>query len=277
MTNFDLREYPSRSGYFLDGGVGAPIRPQAHSFRFKFSKFHCSDTYSIHRTQTFFTDDNGELIHEIGDESERERFDLRIDMIPHRSTTRYSYIGSRSIINTFTLMISELEDDLNSLTKPNLTIYNNNSLSSNTFGVFLYLDKERIQKITQRIINNEVNFGALTFSVPDDKHLVFRSDVDFDRSERIQMDEDLVEKVITQNIECSYPYKIIPSTYYDYDKKLITPYDNEPITEFDLTLGKTVRCPEVEKDEKRSPGVQQIIDEYVKEWMWIDPDFELEE
>jgi len=277
MTNFKLQEYPSKPGYFLDNGIGAPIRPQGHIFRFNFSTFQCSDTYSVHRPHTFFKNEKGERIHEIGEESAQEHFDLRIDMIPDDATTRYSYIGSRSFIKKFTLIISELEDDQNELQNPNLTIYHNYNLSWDTFGVFLYLDKERIQMITQRIINNEVNFGALTFSVPDDKHLVFKSDLDFDRSERIQMDEDLVEKMITQNIHCSYPYKILPSSYYDYDKNLITPYDDEPITEFDLTLGKTVRCTEVEKDENRNPEVQQIIDEYVKEWMWIDPDFELDE
>lgn len=77
-----------------------------------------------------------------------------------------------------------------------------------------------------------------------------------------------------RNLGCTYSYKILPTNFYDYDRNSLPPYDETPIQEFDLTFGKTIINKNIDKEIRDEPPVKQVIDEYLEEWMWRDPEDE---
>ena len=142
MTNFLLNPHPTKKGYFVEDGLGEPISRRDHIFNFKFSKFYSSDSYSVHKKITFKTNDEGHREIENSEPVEREYTDLRVDMVPDNST-RYSYIGTKKLIEKYTLIILDLNDHMCDHQFPHLKIfphYDRESIYPINFSVFLFLD-----------------------------------------------------------------------------------------------------------------------------------------
>lgn len=274
MTDFLLKPHPTKEGYFVEDGLGEPISKRDHIFNFEFNKFQCSDSYSVNKQITFKTDDDGKRVMETSEPKEREYLDLRIDMVPEKST-RYSYIGTRKLIEKYTLIISDFDDYMCKHRFPHLEIfphYDREDLDPINFSVFLYLDKSRVYEIRKRIINDEVNDGKLSFSTLYKGDIVFSSEFKYDRLSENYLRTHELDLMKYKYLGCSYPYKILPTNFFDYDRSLLSPYDNKPIKEFDLTFGKTIINEHIEKKTVDEPPVKQVIDKYLEEWMWRDPE-----
>lgn len=276
MTNFLLNPHPTKKGYFVEDGLGEPISRRDHIFNFKFSKFYSSDSYSVHKKITFKTNDEGHREIENSEPVEREYTDLRVDMVPDNST-RYSYIGTKKLIEKYTLIILDLNDHMCDHQFPHLKIfphYDRESIYPINFSVFLFLDKLRVDDIKKRLIDGEVNDGKLSFSTLNTGDVVFSSEFKFDRLSEDYLRRHELDLVKYRNLGCTYPYKILPTNFYDYDRTSLSPYDDTPIQEFDLTLGKTIINENIETETRDEPPVKQVIDEYLEEWMWRDPEGE---
>lgn len=243
MDQFKLQSHPTKEGYFIDDGFGKPITRSNHVFTFNFSQFESTSTYSIYRPYTLNTQEDGKKELVTGDYEEMVTDDLRIEMIPTNQTT-YSYIGTKSLIERYLLIIRDLEDDSCKHDFPHLTVFsyhNRESPETVQFTVFLYLEQERVNKIKHDLLKGNISKGTIRFSIGDRGDLVFRSDFTYDKisEEFLQNWGHDVEKYT--NLICFYPLKLLPKNYYDYDNNLIKPYDESPIREFSLSFGRIVK------------------------------------
>ena len=276
MSRIILEPYMDKEGYFVDNGTGEPIHKTDHIFNFVFHTFSCSNRYSIHRPATLKKDKNGKGFFEKGLETESENQDVRIEMIPSNNN-RYSYIGTRELIKKYTLIISDLDDHMCKHNFPYLRILprtpRDNHLQTG-FSIFLFLDKSRLEKIRQDILGDKISFGDLRFSLMGKGDVVFTNDFKFSKLSKDYIENNELDPVKYRHKGCTYPYKILPTNFSGYDSTLLTPYDDQPIREFDLTFGKTVINQNIDTDDREEQDDERVLDAYVEEWMWKDLDEE---
>lgn len=161
MVSSRLSSHPTKDGYFIEDEGGEPIRNTGHIFNFTFCSFSFSETYSIHKPLSFRKNHKGDQESVIGDPKGAEHTDLRVDMIP-KGSTRYSYVGTRKLIERFTLIISDLDDPLCEQPFPHLRMYpsmDDEGSEPITFSIFLFLEKARVDDLVNKVVKDEINSG----------------------------------------------------------------------------------------------------------------------
>lgn len=261
MVTNSLEPHPTKDGYFIDGGSGEPISKDNHTFKFKFHKFDCSNSYSIQRP---YEEGDGTL-----ELKERDSKYLRIDMIPTGSS-RYSYIGSDTLIERYILLISDYNDEMCAHEYPYLKFlpHYDDHKSQQILGGFLYLEPTRLEHIKNGILNNQINDGDISFIVSGKGDVVFSSDFKINHLTEDYLQELELDVVKYKNLRCTYPYKILPNNFIDSGRTFLEPYDGTPIREFNLTFGKTVINQNIELDNEYDQDKQRILDNYQEEWMY---------
>ena len=242
MSKFKLQSHPTKERYFIDGGFGQPITRKNHTFEFNFSRFEHSKTYSIARPWTTKTDKNGERVTTLGDPKSDETERLEIEMVPSEDTV-YSYIGTHLLIEKYQLIILDLNDHMSDCETPHLKVFSYNVDTDGpgtvSFTIFLFLETSRLQEIREDIINERINDGSLTFSIGERGDLVFQSDFQYYHIPRDFLKDWDYDPDEYKTLGCSYPIKLLPENFFDYDRNLIKPFDKTPIEEFSISFGKT--------------------------------------
>ena len=141
-----------------------------------------------------------------------------------------------------------------------------------SFGVFLWLEPERVQDITQRILDDKVNGGSFSFSTASryDGDVVFKSTKGFEwiPKEYFEMNGIEFNESKHRNLLSYYPTKLLPSNFYDYDHSHVKPRKEDALnTSFNLTFSKTISS-YPEENTRYSPEQQEIIDWYARERMY---------
>ena len=276
MVDYLLEKHPTKEGFFIDNGFGEPIsKKSGHIFNFTFCEMNVSSTYSINRPYTIKTDEDGNTVPEFEDHQERDTLDLRIKMIP-KNWSEYSYIGTRSLIEEYQLIISDLNDDMCDQDYPHLTFFSYHDREDPgkiMFSVFLFLEPERLDSIRKDITNEKINQGNISFTVQKNMgDLVFQSNSTYRGIPEDFLKDWDYDTNKYKHLGCFYPIKLLPSNFYDYDKNLINPYDKSPIREFHLTFGKTVFDKTLVSKFERTPDETKVIKDYQEYLMMEDPD-----
>ena len=269
-----LASHPTEEGSLTENELGEPLRQADHIFNFTFKKFEYSESFSpFNKVER---DDDGKIVSERGEQEIRVDTDLRIQMEPTGSY-RYSYIGTRDFIKKFQLIILDFDDEYMTpeLDTPHLQMYlshRDDAPTEPSFGVFLWLEPERVQDITRRILDEKVNGGSFSFSTASryDGDVVFQSTKG---SEWIPKDYFVMngiefDETKHRNLLSSYPTKLLPSNFYDYDHSIVKRQKEDArITSFNLTFSKTISS-YPEENTRYSPEQQEIIDWYARERMY---------
>ena len=272
MVTFELRSHPTKDGYFVEGESGEPIRKTGHIFNFSFCSFSFSETYSINKSLSFRKNDEGDQELVIDEPKGVEYTDLRVDMIP-KGSTRYSYVGTRKLIEKYTLIIADLDGPLCEQPFPHLRMYpsiDDEPLEPITLAIFLFLEKARVDDLVKKIVKNEINCGELRFSTSSVGDIVLTSDFNVEKVPSDYLQRNNLDPTEHSHLSSTYPYKIIPNEFYDYDRNLFSITTKAPIQEFDLSIGKNVINDKISNILQEKRLINTTLNEYAEEWMWRD-------
>ncbi len=276
MTNY-LRSHPTEEGYLIED-VGEPIKSKdSHTFRFSFNKIQYSETLSFGKPIIREPNEHGIPLPKIGEIEKNKYTNLIIEMVPDWEYDVYSYIGSTEIIKSFELIVLDLNTKFGlygekklKLKTPHIIIFPSEArLSDPKLTVHLYLEKKQIQDINQRIQENKINGGDLSFKFDKDTH----GDLIFDPLNSYEQIPDQFLKdnlknyssIEYQTIHTDYPYKILPADFKNFEGTIVQPYDYQPITEFDLTFEKNI--PVNAKKYRYSPEIDDVMELYLTKRM----------
>jgi len=248
VSNRKLIKHPTKDRLFIethnDYQTGHSLYSGGHLFNFSSKSIDVSEILSTYNP---ITDDvkisTTESIH----------IELKCDH-------PYSYMGSDRKIDQYTMWIEDLSEQ--KFKSPHITVlplYDDDEDGDIFLGIGLYVEQKQLQKIREDFLSEKYNYIDVNFSTDFDYDLVFKSSSHFNYpSNDFLKSFDLDQKKYGR-VNTPYPYKILQKRGIDIGDG-IRRYEGQPITNFDIKLGKKIINDKVSFEE--DPNIEKI-----RHWM----------
>ena len=243
LTNRKLIKHPTKDGSFIethnDYQIGHSLYSGGHIFNFSSKSIDVSEILSSYNPIT----DDVKI-----STTESIRLELKCDH-------PYSYMGSDRRIDRYTMWIEDLSEQ--KLKSPHITVLPlYDDVGGEIFlGIGLYVEQKQLQKIREDFLSEKYNYIDVNFSTDFDYDLVFKSSSHFNYpSNDFLKSFDLDQKKYGR-VNTPYPYKILQKGDIDIGDG-IRRYEGQPITNFDIKLGKKIMNDKVSFEE--DPNIEKI-------------------